>query len=79
MKSFFVVSATVLLILDGLLAGAAMAQQKFPQQSQLKPQQAPQIKACVSQYVDAPGRTPAGLIAAGFDIKAALAAGLWLQ
>lgn len=76
MKSF-VVAAPVLLILGAALTGPVVAQQQSPLQSQL--QQAPQIKACVSQYVDAPGRTPAGLIAAGFDIKAALAAGLWLQ
>lgn len=56
------------------LAGPAVAQQ----QSQAQPQAAP-LKSCVSQYADAPGRTPAGLLAAGYDIKAAVTGGLWLQ
>lgn len=34
---------------------------------------------CVSQYADAPGITPAKLIASGHDIKAGWAGGLWLQ
>ena len=34
---------------------------------------------CVSQYADAPGTTPASLIASGHDIKAGWAGGLWLQ
>lgn len=60
----------VLLGLVALLASPAMAQQQ--------PSSAP-LKACVSQYADAPGRTPAGLIATGYDIKAAVTGGLWLQ
>jgi hypothetical protein len=54
-----------------LLAGPAVAQQQ--------PQAAIPLKACISQYADAPGRTPAGLIATGYDIKAAVTGGLWLQ
>ncbi len=61
----------VLLGLAALLAGPAVAQQQPPS--------AVPLRACVSQYVDVPGRTPAGLIAAGYDIKAAVTGGLWLQ
>jgi hypothetical protein len=38
-----------------------------------------QPKNCISQYADAPGTHPAGLIAAGYDIKSGWAGGLWLQ
>lgn len=61
----------VLLGVVALIAGPAVAQQQ--------PQAAIPLKACISQYTDAPGRTPAGLIATGYDIKAAVTGGLWLQ
>lgn len=61
----------VLLGLADLLAGPAVAQQQAPS--------AIPLRACVSQYADAAGRTPAGLIATGYDIKAAVTGGLWLQ
>ncbi|MBX9947247.1 MAG: hypothetical protein K2Y40_24455 [Reyranella sp.] len=34
---------------------------------------------CVSQYLDAPGKSAAGLIAAGFEIRGAIPGGLWVQ
>ncbi len=58
-----------------VLAGPAVAQQQL----QGQPQAAIPLKTCVSQYADAPGRTPAGLLATGYDIKAAVTGGLWLQ
>ena len=57
-----------LLALGIVLAGPAVAQQAPP----TKP-------TCVSQYLDAPDRTPAGLLAGGYDIKAAVTGGLWIQ
>ncbi len=36
-------------------------------------------KTCVNQYADASGVNAASLIAGGFDIKAAIPNGLWLQ
>lgn len=74
-----------------LLVGPAMAQQASPQGSsqasplasrqsaQGQPQQGTQFKACVSQFVEASGRSAANLIAAGYDIKAAVPGGLWMQ
>lgn len=54
-----------------LASGAAWAQ----------PQQPPQQKppTCVSQYSEAPAMSPGLLISTGFDIKAAIPGGLWMQ
>ncbi len=41
--------------------------------------QAQSPKTCVNQYADAAGGNPASLLAGGFDIKAAVPGGLWLQ
>jgi hypothetical protein len=54
--------------LVSLLAGAAMAQQPGA-----KP------PTCQSQYIEAPALSSALLINTGFDIKAAIPGGLWLQ
>lgn len=54
-----------------LASGAAWAQ---PKQS---PQQKP--PACISQYSEAAAMSPGLLISTGFDIKAAIPGGLWLQ
>lgn len=46
-----------------------------------QPQQPPQQKppTCVSQYSEAAAMSPGLLISTGFDIKAAIPGGLWLQ
>ena len=41
--------------------------------------QAQAANTCVNQYAEATGVTPATLIAGGFDIKAAVPGGFWLQ
>ena len=78
MKKSFVFLSLVM-----LLAGPAMAQQaSLPSSSQIaqgQPQQGPQFKTCVSQFVEVPGRNAANLIAAGYDIRAAVPGGLWMQ
>ena len=35
--------------------------------------------ACLTQYTPLPGRSASAMIAAGYDIKAAVPNGLWLQ
>ena len=59
------------LALGCLTSGAAWAQ----------PQQPPQQKppTCVSQYSEAPAMSPGLLNSTGFDIKAAIPGGLWMQ
>lgn len=57
-----------------LLAGNALAQQPPPTQ-----QQAPAGMTCLSQHVEAPGVSAAALITRGYDIKAAVPGGLWVQ
>ena len=57
--------------LVSLLAGTAFAQQ--PPQPGAKP------PTCQSQYTEAPAMSSALLINTGFDIKAAIPGGLWLQ
>ncbi len=52
----------------GIVAAAASVQA----------QQAP-AQTCQSQHVEAPGTSAASLIARGFDIKAAVTGGLWIQ
>jgi hypothetical protein len=59
-----------------LAGGEALAQAQVPTQA-LAPTVAP--KTCVQQYTEAQGTTPAGLINGGFEIKAGLPGGLWLQ
>jgi hypothetical protein len=62
-----------------LLVGTAHAQQQpTAQQPQQAPGQAPTM-SCMSQHVEAPGVSAAALIARGFDIKAAIPGGLWVQ
>lgn len=57
------------------LMGTALAQQ--PPAAQ---QQAPVGQAmCMSQHVEAPGVSAAALITRGYDIKAAVPGGLWVQ
>ena len=63
-----------------LLVGTAHAQQ---QPTALPPPQAPGQTAptasCMSQHVEAPGVSAAALISKGYDIKAAIPGGLWIQ
>lgn len=72
-----------------LLAGSAYAQRPPaappppappPVAQQQSPQQAPAAPTlCMSQHVEAPGVSAAALITRGFDIKAAVPGGLWVQ
>ena len=63
-----------------LAAGVALA--AFPatfanaQQAQPAPKPA---QTCQSQHIEAPGTSAASLIASGYDIKAAVVGGLWIQ
>jgi hypothetical protein len=59
-----------------VLVGAAQAQQPAAQQ-QAPPPAAGQT--CMSQHVEAPGVSAAALITRGYDIKAAVPGGLWVQ
>lgn len=61
-----------------LWVGAAYAQQPAAQQPQPAPGQAPSL-SCLSQHVEAPGVSAAALIGRGYDIKAAIPGGLWVQ
>jgi hypothetical protein len=57
-----------------MVAGLAWAQQAAaPPPAQLP------AKICLSQYTPMPGQSAAGLITAGYDIKAAVPGGLWVQ
>lgn len=87
--------ALVAITLAMLLAGNAHAQQRpqvqppplptpAPTQQQpqapVAPQQSPPAPmSCQSQHVEAPGVSAAALITRGYDIKAAVPGGLWVQ
>src|SRR5512145_2533142 len=61
-----------------VLMGTGHAQQQQQQQPAVQ-QQAPAGQMCMSQHVEAPGVSAAALITRGFDIKAAVPGGLWMQ
>ena len=63
-------TALVAPVLLFVLAGTAHAQQPA--------QQAPS-QTCISQHVEAPGMSAAALVSRGYDIKAAVPGGLWVQ
>ena len=69
--------ALVAIAVVSVLVGAAHAQQPAAQQQ--APPQAPAGQMCMSQHVEAPGMSAAALINRGFDIKAAVPGGLWVQ
>jgi hypothetical protein len=69
--------ALVALAFVTVLVGAAQAQQPATQQQ--APPQAPAGQTCMSQHVEAPGVSAAALITRGYDIKAAVPGGLWVQ
>ncbi|HZX86587.1 MAG TPA: hypothetical protein VFF19_23660 [Reyranella sp.] len=69
--------ALVAIAVVAVLVGAAHAQQPATQQQ--TPPQAPAGQTCMSQHVEAPGVSAAALITRGFDIKAAVPGGLWVQ
>jgi hypothetical protein len=69
--------ALVAIAVAFVLVGAAHAQQPAVQQQ--APPQAPAGQTCMSQHVEAPGMSAAALINRGFDIKAAVPGGLWVQ
>lgn len=63
-----------------VLVGAAQAQQPAaPQPPTPAPGQAPATQTCQSQHIEAPGMSAAALIGRGYDIKAAVPGGLWVQ
>lgn len=59
-----------------VLVGAAQAQQPAAQQQAPSPAAG---QTCMSQHVEAPGVSAAALITRGYDIKAAVPGGLWVQ
>ena len=67
--------ALVAIAVAFVLVGAAHAQQPAAQQQA----PAPAGQTCMSQHVEAPGMSAAALINRGFDIKAAVPGGLWVQ
>ena len=69
--------ALVAIAVVSVSVGAAHAQQPAAQQP--APPQAPAGQTCMSQHVEAPGMSAAALITRGFDIKAAVPGGLWVQ
>jgi hypothetical protein len=86
-----VMKALIAITVAALLMGSAHAQQRPPagqqpppaqpqQPAQQAPQQAPAAPmSCMSQHVEAPGVSAASLITRGYDIKAAVPGGLWVQ
>lgn len=66
--------ARLLIVLGILLPVVAGAQQTAPQVVPPGPAQ-----LCQSQHVEVPGLSAASLIGRGFDIKAAVPGGLWMQ
>ena len=68
--------ALVAIAVVSVLVGAAHAQQPAAQQ---QAPQAPAGQTCMSQHVEAPGMSAAALITRGYDIKAAVPGGLWVQ
>lgn len=84
--------ALVAITVAVLLAGGAYAQRppaaptppaaqqpQLPLQQQAPQQGAPAQMTCMSQHVEAPGVSAAALITRGYDIKAAVPGGLWVQ
>jgi hypothetical protein len=67
--------ALVAIAFVSVLMGTAHAQQQ-PAGQQQAPAGQP---VCMSQHVEAPGVSAAALISRGFDIKAAVPGGLWVQ
>ena len=77
MKALVVLAAGVSLAI--LPLAFAQAQQAAPA-APAAPATAPRpAQTCQSQHVEAPGTSAASLIARGFDIKAAVVGGLWVQ
>jgi hypothetical protein len=68
--------ALVAIAVVSVLVGAAHAQQQPAAQQQAPP---PAGQTCMSQHVEAPGVSAAALITRGYDIKAAVPGGLWVQ
>jgi hypothetical protein len=67
--------ALVAIAFVSVLMGAAHAQQQ-PTAQQQAPAGQP---VCMSQHVEAPGVSAAALITRGYDIKAAVPGGHWVQ
>ena len=67
--------ALVAIAFVSVLMGTAHAQQ----QPAARQQAPPAGQTCMSQHVEAPGVSAAALITRGYDIKAAVPGGLWVQ
>jgi hypothetical protein len=68
--------ALIAIAVVSVSVGAARAQQQPAVQQQAPP---PAGQTCMSQHVEAPGVSAAALITRGYDIKAAVPGGLWVQ
>lgn len=75
MKALVVVAAGVSLALSSV----AFAQAPQAPAAPAAPAAPRPVQTCQSQHIEAPGVSAAGLIARGFDIKAAVVGGLWIQ
>ena len=71
--------ALVALAVVTVLMGTAHAQQQQPPAAQQQQQTPAGQPLCMSQHVEAPGVSAAALITRGYDIKAAVPGGLWVQ
>jgi hypothetical protein len=67
--------ALVAIAFVSVLMGTAHGQQQPTAQQQAPPAG----QTCMSQHVEAPGVSAAALITRGYDIKAAVPGGLWVQ
>jgi hypothetical protein len=74
------VKASVAFALAVLTTASAFAQQPASQPPAASPSaQVPPGQTCLSQHIEAPGVSAAALISKGYDIKAAIPGGLWIQ
>ncbi len=71
MKPLFALAAGVSL---AFIAASSADAQQAPAPAPATPPQ-----TCQSQHIEAPGTSAASLISRGFDIKAAVVGGLWIQ
>ena len=72
MKALVAIAFVSVLVATPPMPSSRAAQQQAPPQ-------APAGQTCMSQHVEAPGMSAAALITRGFDIKAAVPGGLWVQ
>ena len=88
----FIAGAVALAVVAAVAAGTiAYSQQsgaparpapgtgKSPGQSQAQSTEKPPAASCLTQYIPMPGQSAMTMINAGYEIKAAVPNGLWLQ